>query len=141
MTLLISEFEVQRLIVLYPILNLDNTEILLGVAYDNSLDTGVDDGSLAHSAGVRVLYVAPVEIYADEIESGAEHIVSRCMYDSVCFSVNGTAELISFASGYIELVSGAIAEVAAVLSASGSACVACGNDLVIFYDDSTVVTS
>ena len=57
------------------------------------------------------------------------------------FGMNTSAHFISFAAGDTQFFSHAVVEVVAVLSASGSAVVACGNDFIVAHDDGAILTA
>ena len=119
---LISESVVERIVVIDPIVNAYNAEVLSVIADNNVFDSGVDDHTLAHAAAASVFNVIiGITFLANKIKGGTDHIFSGSADDSVCFCVNASAKFISFSAGNVEFFSAAPAEVAAVFSAAGCA--------------------
>lgn len=116
---LISENARKTVVIVDPSVDVDYAKVCFGVAHDDLFDPRVDDLPLTHHAARRVRNeLARFRVEARHIKRRADHLVARSGNDRVRFRVDGTAQLISFAPRYSELVAHTNAEVAAVFSAT-----------------------
>ena len=135
----VTEGVVKGIVVIYPVVYVDDTEFAAVVANNDGIDAGVDYHALAHAAAASVFdIVTGGTFFSHKIKGGAYHVFSCGADDCVCFGMNAAAKFISFAPGNVEFFSSAPAKVAAVLSAAGCTGITGGDYLVVFYDYCTV---
>lgn len=61
--------------------------------------------------------------------------------DCICFSMYRTTELVTFSAGDFELFTNAITKLVAIDASTGRTVVAGGNDFVVSYNDSTIMSA
>ena len=125
----------------------------VGACRNNFFDSGVDKNSLteptwlcaiseiAVALGSRILIIFGVGRKADEVQSRAHGIVSRCMDNRIHFGMYRPAKFISFPGGDVSLLPRTKTQVHAVFCPSRSACIARADDLVILHNYGTNVSS
>ena len=89
-----------------PVRNVYDAEFCVIIAYNNGFDSGVDYHAFAHAAAASVFnIIVGVTFFSDKIKGGTDHVFSCGADDCVCFGVNASAKLISFASRNIKFLS------------------------------------
>ena len=138
----VTEGVVKGIVVIYPVVYVDDTEFAAVVANNDGIDAGVDYHALAHAAAASVFdIVAGGTFFSHKIKGGAYHVFSCGADDCVRFRMNAAAKFVTFASRDVKLFSSAPAKVAAVFSAAGSPGISGGDYLVVFYDDRAVFSA
>ena len=118
---------------------MDHAVIPVRVADDHPLDARVDDESAAHGAGGGVVEELPgLGLPARQVQGGAQGVPPGGRDDGVHLRVDRAAQLIALAAGHVHGLPGAVAQVHAVLPATGRAVIAGGDDLVVFDDDGSI---
>ena len=109
----IAGFPVKGTVVFNPILYIQGGEIIGRVADYHSGNTGVDDQTFAHGAGVGVGHQPAVcGFNSHQIQGGADHFAAGSVDNGVGFGVDRPAKLISLPAGNIHLFPQAVAEIA-----------------------------
>ena len=125
---------------LYPTLDVDGGVFVVGVADYNGGNACVDYHSLAHGAWLNIaVKLTCFCVVTGKVNGSINGVASGGGNDGVCLGMNASAQFIALTLGDIQLFTGAVAQIAAVQAASGSAHIACGNYLVIFYDYSAEI--
>jgi len=134
-----AELIVNGIVFEYPLFHIGDGVAVGACAGDDILYSRVYYRTFAHCAGGRVgKKFAGFCVTPNEIERAAEHGAAGGGDDRVCLSVDASAKLITLAAGDEKLFAGTKGEIDAIGTASGSAIVSGGYDLIVVNDDRTV---
>lgn len=135
----VAEDTREGVVVLDPVLYVDDAVFGGGVADDHLGNARVEDHALAHHAAVGARHQGAVlGIGADHVQSSAQHLVAGGVDDGVGLGVDRAAHLVALTTGNVQLVPHTVGQIDAVLASSGGTVVARGQDDVILDDDGAV---
>ena len=115
----ISEDTAERIVVVYPGLNVYDAEVLGVISDDDLRDTRVYYHTLAHHAAVGARHQrAILGIGADHVEGPAQHLVAGGVDDGIGLGVDRAAHFVALAAGDVQLVPHTVGKIDAVLAAN-----------------------
>ena len=136
----VAEDTAERIVVLDPVLDLDDAEVGGRIADDDSLDPRVDDLALAHHAGGGSgNQLSALGVHAHHVKRCAQHLLTGGGDDGVGLGVQRAAKLVSLTARNAQRLAHTGADVVAILASARSSVVAGGDDGIVLDDDGTVV--
>ena len=135
----VAEDTREGVVVLDPVVGIDDAVFGGGVADDHLGNARVEDHALAHHAAVGARHQAPIlGVGADHVQGSTQHLLSRRVDDGVGLGVDGAAHFVALTPGDVQLVTHAVGQVDAVLAAARGTVVARGQNDVVLDDDGAV---